>query len=216
MPQVPIVFAVFIFSVAAFAQQPAAAPLPATGSDVAAVAGLIDQAAESTNLDLARLRIEKWKADGSVKQEAQHNTASLERSLSAALPELTGKARNSPGDVVALFHLYRTVGAVYDVLSNVAETAGAFGQKSEYEQLALDVQRFDQARHDLGDAIEQAATRQSADLSALRTAAAGQHAAELAAPPKKIIVDDTEAAPRKKRAVRKKKAATAPATAEPK
>lgn len=215
MLQVRIFSASLIFSLAALAQQSPAPSVAASGGDVTAVVAQIDQAAQSTNLDLASLRIEKWKTDGNTKQEAQHNTESLQRSLSSALPDLTARVRSNPGDVVALFRLYRTIGAVYDVLSNVAETAGAFGQKSDYESLALDVQHFDQVRRDLGNAIEQAATRQSANLDALQTAAAAQRSAPVAAPPKKIIVDDTEPAPRKRTAKPKpkpKKTAPAPQT----
>jgi hypothetical protein len=107
---------------------------------------------------------------------------------------------------------------VYDVLSNVAETAGAFGSKSEYEQLARDVQRFDLARRTLGDAVEQTATRQSADLAAFRNAAAAAQNAAAAAPPKKIIVDDTAPTPKKKRIPKKSSTSTTtpPASQSPK
>lgn len=188
--------------------QEAVPTTPAAGPNVATVATQIDRAAQSTNLDLARLRIEKWKTDNSVRQDAQHNSESLQRNLSTVLPGLTAQARSNPNDLVALFRLYRIVGAVYDVLSNVAETAGAFGPKPEYEHLALDVQRFDQARRMLGDAVEQAATRQSADLAAFRNAAAAAQKAAAAAPPTKIIVDDTAPAPKKKRTTKKSSTST--------
>jgi len=186
------------------AQQPAPSNLSATLST-------IDQAAQSTNLDLAKLRIEKWKTDGSVKQGTQHDVDSLERNLSTALPGMTAQARNTPADVVGLFRLYRTVGAVYDVLSSVAESAGAFGPKGEYETLAQDVQRFDAARRELGDAIEKAASEQAAQITALRDAAMQAQAAAAAEPPKKIVVDDTAPAPAKKTVRKKKPAKSAPA-----
>ncbi len=209
MQHVRIFFVTFALTSTLLAQQPAPGSLPTGGSNVAVVATQIDQAAQSTNLDLAKLRIDKWKADGGVKREAQQNTDSLERNLTAALPELIGQVRRAPNDVVTLFRLYRNVGALYDVLSNVAETTGAFGSKSEYQTLAEDVQRFDQARRTLGDAVEQAAQRQSAQLLALRNTTSAQSSAP--PPPKRIIVDNAEPAAKKKRTAKAKKSTT-PAT----
>jgi hypothetical protein len=200
----PLLLSGALLSGAATAQQTAPSNL-----SLSATLGNLDQAAQTTNLDLAKLRIEKWKADGSVKQGAQHDVDSLERNLSTALPGMTAQARTAPNDVVGLFRLYRTVGAVYDVLSSVAEVAGAFGPKGEYETLAQDVQRFNAARRALGDAVEGAATDQAAQLATVRNALA-QAQAVPPEPPKKIVVDDTTPAPAKK-PVHKKKPAAKPA-----
>lgn len=182
----------------------------APANDIAGILAQIDQTSQATNVDLAQLRIEKWKTDGDVKQQMRSNAQSLERNLSAALPSLVTQARTSPGDLTTLFRLYRNLGAVYDVLANVAEATGAFGSKEEYQALASHVDQFDAARRGLGDAIESAAQRQSAEIVALRNAASTVRQAAL--PPKKIIVDDAAPSPAKKKTARKKKA---PATKPP-
>lgn len=190
----------------------AQAPQQAVSAATAPLLAQVEEAAQTSGADLARLRIDKWKTDTSQKQQAQSNAESLQRNLSSALPALIAQARTNPNDVTALFRLYRNIGAIYDVLSNVAEATGAFGPKQDYEELARHVDQFDQARRNLGDVIEQAAERQSADLRALRTAAAQAQSAAAQAPPKKIIVDNSapaaSAKTAKKKIMRKKKPTT--------
>ena len=60
-------------------------------SDLAAYGQMLEQlqqAAQQTATDLGRLRIDKWKTDSATKQESQSNTASLQRNLTAAMPEM--------------------------------------------------------------------------------------------------------------------------------
>src|SRR5437870_1634591 len=49
----------------------------------------IDQTAQSAAIDVARLRVEKWKTDSKNKQQLQSNADSLERNMTTALPTLT-------------------------------------------------------------------------------------------------------------------------------
>ena len=56
----------------------------------------LEQAAQSTNLNLARLRIEKWKADGDYKRQSQDNANSLQRNISAATTWFTAATTWSP------------------------------------------------------------------------------------------------------------------------
>jgi len=44
------------------------------------------------------------------------------------------------------------VGALYDVLANLAESAGAFGSKDEYQSLTNDASSVEKARRDLATA----------------------------------------------------------------
>jgi uncharacterized membrane protein YccC len=194
------IFASILFAGMCWGQQPTAP----TAADVSAVLGLLDQASQTANLDVVGLRIEKWKTDSNAKGDAQHNAQSLQRSLSASLPQLTGQVRSNPGDVLAMFRLYRTLDATFDVMNSLAESAGAFGPRQEYEALAQDVQKLGQARHDLGDSIERTAQTLQAQLTSYRNAQqlAAQQAAA-APPPKKIIVDNDEK-PKKKASAKKK------------
>ncbi|HEX8924531.1 MAG TPA: hypothetical protein VF786_02005 [Terriglobales bacterium] len=208
-----------LFSIVAVAQmaapaEPATQPAQ-TGSNLDPILNQAQTVAQNTSADLAKLRISKWKADGNSKQQAQSNTDSLTRNLNAALPELVNKARNAPLSLGPTFTLYRNVNALYDVLANVAESAGAFGPRDQYDPLANDVAQWDQIRHNLADHIEQLASNTDAELTRLRTQAAMAARAQQA-PPKKVVVDDNAPAPATKTTPKKKKPAASSSSSQAK
>jgi hypothetical protein len=59
----------------------------------------LDQASQTTLVDLSKLRIEKWKMDSNYKRQTQSNAESVQRNLQSALPEITGQLRNAPEDL---------------------------------------------------------------------------------------------------------------------
>jgi hypothetical protein len=171
--------------------------------------GNLDQTAQNSLSDLNRLRVEKWKTDGNTKRQEQSDVESLQRNLQNALPGLVNELRAAPEDMAATFKLYHNLDALHDVLRAVAESAGAFGSKTEYQSLAADAQRLDEVRRSLANRMQNLATTKEAELVRLRA----QLKAAMAAPPpppKKIVVDDTE--PPKKA---KKKPRSKPATSQP-
>ena len=174
----------------------AAAPAPPTPSnpstsnpDVQATLQKIEQTAQAAALDLARLRIDKWKTEGAVKGQAQSNADSISRNLTSALPGLVSAVRTSPQNLVASFKLYRNLNALYDVFEGLAESAGAFGSSAEFEALSRHVQDLDTYRRSFGDYMEALAASKDAELARARSNAAPSQAAR----PKKIIVDNTPA-----------------------
>lgn len=168
----------------------------------------LQQAAQDANVALGKLRIDKWKTDGSQKQQAQANVESLQRNLSAALPELLQKTRQSPQDIAVNFKLYRNLSAVYDVLASVTESAGAFGPKDQYESLAQPVSVMDAVRRSLADRMEQLAASKEAELTRLRSQAKTAATAPAATGVKKIVVDDNAPAPKTKKTKAKPAAST--------
>lgn len=194
MKKLVLLSTVFFLSVALLAQTaPAPAPpQPAPPMDVhlSNLLTQLERAALDANGALGRLRVDKWKTNSEQKQQADANVQSLQRNLSYAIPELTNKIRQAPQDLSANFKLYRNLNAVYDVLSNVAESAGAFGPKDQYEMLAQPVSSIDQVRHDLGDRLDQLTANNQAELARLRSQVQAIRQAEVAAPPKKIVIDD--------------------------
>lgn len=189
-----------------------AQPAPAMDVQLSTLLTQLEHAALDANGALGRLRVDKWKTNSDEKQQAQANIQSLQRNLSYAIPELTSKIRQAPQDLNANFKLYRNLNALYDVLSNVAESAGAFGPKDQYESLAHPVSSLDQVRHDLGDRLDQLTAANQAELNRLQAQVKAIRQAEVAAPPKKIVIDDNAPAPKTKKAKPKKPAAQ-PATA---
>ncbi len=172
----------------------------------------LQQAAQDANVALGKLRIDKWKTDGDQKHQAQSNVESLQRNLSAALPELLQKTRQNPQDISVNFKLYRNLSAVYDVLASVTESAGAFGPKDQYETLAQPVSVLDTVRRSLADRIEQLANSKEAELARLHAQAKTTAAAAPASTGvKKIVVDDNAPPPKKA----KSKTAPKPSAANP-
>jgi hypothetical protein len=127
--------------------------------------------------------------------------------------------RNSPEDLGVSFKLYRNLDALYDVLSSVAESAGAFGSKDEFQSLSNDLNAFERSRRAFADRMENLSNAKEAELAQLRTQVKTlQAAATPPTPPKKIIVDDNappKPAPKKKKPVPKPPSASNSSTTPP-
>jgi hypothetical protein len=170
-----------------------AAPVPyASVSQLNTMLAQLEQVSATTQTDLARVRVEKWKTDGSYKKQAQGNIDSIRRNLQSALPEMITQLRNSPADLGATFKLYRNLDALFGVMGGVTESAGAFGSKDEFQSLSNDMSAFERSRREFAERMETLASSKEAELTQLRTQLKALQAAAPAPPPKKIIVDDTE------------------------
>lgn len=190
------------------AQTAAVAPNPA---DVQNLVTKIDQTSQAAAQDIARLRIEKWKADSGDKQQAQANADSVQRNLTAALPGMTGAVRSSPQDMAATFKLYRNMNALYDVMKTLTEASAAFGAKQDYETLAPYADQIDGYRRGLADYMEKLSAAKDAELTQLRLQdKAAQTAA--AVQPKKVIINDDQPSTAKKTAKKKTTKTPAPST----
>ncbi|HEX4426980.1 MAG TPA: hypothetical protein VH079_16400 [Terriglobales bacterium] len=180
----------------------------------------LEQVSQTTQVDLASTRIDHWKTDSNTKHQTQANVESLQRNLKSALPGIIEQMRNSPESLAASFKLYRNLDALYDVLSSVVESAGAFGSKDEFQALDNDFNTIETARRSLAERMQGLAESKEGELTQLRTQVRNAQPV-VTAPPKKVIVDDTE--PVKKPPVKKKPAAkgkttpgaTKPATTAP-
>lgn len=181
---------------------PAGPPVPyASVSQLNGIIGPLQQASESAQADLSKLRIEKWKVDSGSKKQTLANVESIKRNLQSALPEIIGQVQSSPEDLSATFKLYRNLDALYDVFGSVAESAGAFGSKDEFQALSNDLNAIERSRRSLGERLENLTASKEAELAQLRTQIKTLQAAP-PPPPKKIVVDDNE--PPKKPAAKKK------------
>ncbi len=209
---------VFFFFLIAFAslslgQAPAAAP-PVSYSSISELNQLVEnlqQASQSTLLDLARLRIDKWKTDSGTKQQTEKDTGSISQNLQLALPGVLNDLKNSPENLALTFKVYHNLDALSDVFSSVVESTGAFGSKEEFQSLNKDLGALEDSRHAFAERMDKLANAKEAELGQLRAAL---QAARADAAPKKVVVDDT--APPKKAPVHKKpvaKPATPPAPA---
>lgn len=206
-------------SLASAAPPQGAAVSYASVTQVNELLGQLEATSKSTQDDLAKLRIEKWKTDGATKKRALADSESIQHNLQKAMPEIIGKLRNAPGDLTATFRLYRNLDTLGYVLASVAESTGAFGSKDDYQSLSNDVDGLDKSLKVLAERLENLATSKEQEIVRLRADLKTAQAAIPAEPPKKIVVDDNEPAKKpavKKKPVAKKPAATtAPATTSP-
>jgi transglutaminase/protease-like cytokinesis protein 3 len=177
---------------------------PEMSSDLAAYSQMLDQlqqAAQQTASDLGRMKIDKWKVDSATKQQSQANTTSLQRNLTAAMPEIIQKAQAAPQDIRPSFTLYRTLNVVYDVLATTTENAGAFGPKEQYEPLARDVAALDQLRRQMADRLDWLAGVKDAQIVQMhqQLAAAQQQAKAAAQTPATTSPAKKTTTPKKKK-----------------
>jgi hypothetical protein len=213
------IFLSLVFSTSFLGAQdvpPSTPPVPYESvSQLNGLLAQLEQASQSTQADLSKLRIEKWKTDSNYKKQILGNVDSIKRNLDLALPEIVTQLRNSPEDLAASFKLYRNLDALYDVLGSVAESAGAFGSKDEFQGLSNDLNAFERARRSFAERIEGLTTSKEAELTQLRTQVKTLQAATPPPAPKKIVVDDDE--PKKPVAKKKPvpKPPAKPATATP-
>ena len=185
---------------------------PVSYSSASQLNGLLSQleeASQASQVDLAKMRVEKWKTDSGSKRQADSNVESIQRNLQSALPEIIAELKSSPESLTSTFKLYRNLDALYDVFESVAESAGAFGSKDEFQSLQNDVSAFEKARRSVAERMETLAASKEGEVTRLRAALQNAQANTPAQAPKKIIVDDT--APPKK-PVKKKLAVKPPAS----
>jgi hypothetical protein len=185
----------------------------ASMTEVNGVLSELNQASETITADLNKVRVEKWKADGETKRQSLANVESIRRNLQTALPGMVSQLSTSPDSLSQTFKVYRNVGALYDVLANLAESAGAFGSKDEFQTLSNDASSVEKARRDLADRMDKLAATKDAEIANLHTQVQTLQAATPPEPPKRIIVDDTE---KPKKPVKKKAAKPAGAPVVPK
>jgi hypothetical protein len=186
----------------------APAQMTAVGAELNNAVAQLEQVAQQTANDVGTLSIKKWKTDSAYKEQSQHDADTIQRNVSGLLAQLTAQVRSNPDNVANVFKLYRNVDALYDVLKTLAESAGAFGPKGEFEVLSRDAQSLQQARSTLAAELDALAVNKEAEIIQLRSQMMQARAAAAAAPPKKIIVDDNEPA---KKPAKKKKTPAKPA-----
>ena len=191
-------------------QAPSATPVSyASVTELNGILGQLEATSKSTQEDLTKLRIERWKTDNSYKKQTLANIDSIQRNLEGALPQIIGQLRSAPESMPATFKLYRNLDALYDVLGSVVESAGAFGSKDDLQTLGNDLTGFEDTRKQMARRMENLSSAKEAEIVQLRADLKTAQAAIPTTPPKKTVVDDSESA---KKPVVKKKPAPKPAT----
>jgi len=209
LPALPAVILIACsLSFTARAQAPNTAVSVASMNELNNLLANLQRTSENTGVDIARLRVDKWKADSNSKRQAQDNSTSILRNLQNALPGIVAEVRAAPEDLAPTFKLYRNLDALYDVFSSVVESAGAFGSKDEFQSLANDLGTLEHTRRSFADRLDTLSAAKENELAQLRNQVKAAQAAAASAPPKKTIVDDTEP----KKTTKKKPSTKKPST----
>jgi hypothetical protein len=181
------------------AQTPAGAPSsPVSYSSVTELNQLVSnlqQASQSAQDNLSHLRIDKWKTDSGTKRQTEADSQSILRNLQDALPTMLTDLKNSPENLALTFKVYRNLDALYDVMSSLTETTGAFGGKEEYQALTRDLGDIESSRRAFAERMDKLASAKENEIGQLRVEL--QNARATAGPPKKVVVDDAEPEPKK-------------------
>jgi len=195
---------------AAFSQTPSGAPSsPVSYSSMTELNQLVanlQQASQGAQENISHLRIDKWKTDSATKRQTEADSQSVLRNLQNALPSMLTDLKNSPENLALTFKVYRNLDALYDVMTSLTESAGAFGGKEEYQTLSQDLGNIEGSRRAFAERLDKLANAKENEIGQLR--AELQNARAAAAPPKKVVVDDTE--PESKKPVQHKKSAAKP------
>jgi hypothetical protein len=204
---------------AAVAQQGSAVSY-ASVSEVNDLLAQLESTSKTAQIDLAKLRIERWKTDSGSKKDALAKVDSIQRNLQGALPEMIAQVRQGPEDLSATFNLYRDLDTLDSVFGGVVESCGAFGPRDDLQALSNDLDGLDKSLKAFSGRMEKLAASKEQEITRLRRDLKAAQAAIPVEPPKKVVVDDTEPAKKpvpKKKPVAKKPAAssTTPATTTP-
>jgi hypothetical protein len=132
---------------------------------------MLQPAIESLRQALSVVRLDKWKASGAIRDEADANIGSIRRDIDSTLPPLLAAADGMPDSVTHVLPAFRNVNALYDVLLRVGAAAriAAPGQQSSALDQAM--VSLEDARRALGDRLQEAAVGQEKQIIDLRTAA---------------------------------------------
>ena len=170
----------------------------------------VQKATSSANVNLGKLRIEKWKTDSQQKQQMQQVADSLQKNIANAGPGLVSDVQTSRGGVLSSFKLYHNLNVVYEFLSSMAEAAGAYGKKEEYQPLEGDATALDTVRQNLSTYIEQAAGKMEAANRAAASSNSVQARQTVVPGRKVVVIDEKDTPPRKRPKSTKKKSSAAP------
>src|SRR5579864_2519082 len=163
-------------------------------ANINAVLVQIQQATSATNIDIGKLRVEKWKTDPEQKQQLQHIADSLQKSMANSIPVLITDVESSRGGVTASFKLYHNLNVIYENLNYLADVAGGLGKKDEFDPLAADCAALESARQNLSIYIEQSAGKLEA--AARQPAGTIPMLQPLSGPQRKVVViNEDEPAP---------------------
>ena len=183
----------------------ASTPAPAPPPPLPTYTDLLKPSLSGLYGTLSDLRIDKWK-NGSVRAEAEHDTASIVDDLNQKVPALLKDADAAPNQVVAALALTRNFAALYDVSLRVLDASRIAAPADQAAKIQDALNSLAAANRALYDRLEKAAAVQETHIGDLETKLKAQQQAALH--PVQVNTPPPDCpAPPKKAAVKRKPAA---------
>jgi hypothetical protein len=192
---------------------PAPSPTPASAPAPQALASYTDLLKPSLAklyATLADLKLDKWKG-GSVRGEAEHDTASIVDDLNQKIPDLLKDADAAPTRVGAALPLAQNFAALYDVSLRVLDAARIAAPADQAAKIQDAMNSLAAANRSLYERLEQGSKAQETHIGDLETKIKVQQEA-IAHPPQVAPPPPACPAPAAKKPAVKRKPTAKPAT----
>jgi hypothetical protein len=147
---------------------PAAATTPAPPSRTPSE--ILQPVLDALTQTLGTLRLEKWKAPATLRDETDTNISSIRRDIDTTLPPLLATADAKPDSVSQILPAFRNIEALYDVVLRVAQVARVSAPAPQSAALDEAMANLDSARRTLGDRLQAAALAQEKQVADLQAA----------------------------------------------
>lgn len=146
-----------------------------TGATLQPSIQLVKEALNTVNID-------KWKASGAIKSEADGNLHSVQRDIEETLPSLVRAADTAPDSAAKTLPVFRNVDALYDVMLRLDAAGRLSAPKDELGALDDALASIAKARSALGDQLQANTEAQEQRMIRLQQAAAHPVVAPAPAP----------------------------------
>jgi hypothetical protein len=147
---------------------PAQGAAPVTRMNAATPSATLRPALDVLKTAVGQLKIEKWKASGPIRDEAQSNLGSIQRDVTSTLPALLATADATPDSAAKVLPVYRNVEALYDVTLRLVVAARLSAPSDQMSALDQALARLDDGRRTLGDQLQGTADAQDKQVVRLQ------------------------------------------------
>jgi hypothetical protein len=119
---------------------------------------------------ISEIRVDRWKASGAIRNEAQSNVGSIQRDLESTLPPLLAAADAAPDSTAKVLPVYRNVDALYDVMLRLVAAGRLAAPSDQMSALDQALARLSDGRRSLGEQLQADADAQERRVSRLESA----------------------------------------------
>lgn len=158
----------------------AATATPATSSGH--IGATLQPSVQLVKEALSSVNIDRWKASGAIKSEADGNLHSVQRDIDETLPSLVRAADAAPDSAAKTLPVFRNVDALYDVMLRLDAAGRLAAPKDQLGALDDALASIAKARSALGDQLQANAEAQEQRMIRLQQAAAHPVVAPAPAP----------------------------------